>query len=248
MIKQERSVNRDKPQKLYIQLLDIIRERIEAGEWPVGSQIPIEEELCRVYGVSKATVRFAVLELVRKGYLKRQQGKGTFVCKRVIPEGLTMSSSFKELMLEHGIAYTTILLAQTVLMPIDDLDVKLEIPENTHVIYIKRLRSVEGEPAVIQESFIPHHICPSLLKEDVVENSLFELFENKYDITITGVRDFIEVAYSSAGESKLLGLPKDSPVLLLEQHFYSGESQIMYMRSVKRPERFRLSIDFKKKE
>ncbi|MBI5408047.1 MAG: GntR family transcriptional regulator, partial [Nitrospirae bacterium] len=78
-------INRHNPQKLYVQLYEILRKKIEDGDWAVGTQIPTEEELCKTYEVSKATVRLAILELVRQGYLTRQQGKGTFVCKRIIP-------------------------------------------------------------------------------------------------------------------------------------------------------------------
>lgn len=243
----ERLINREDSQKLYVQLFEILKERIEAGDWAIDSQIPTEEDLCKTYGISKATVRLAVLELVRQGYLRRRQGKGTFVCKRVIPEGLTMLTSFKELMLETGIAFSTQVIAQMTTMPTDDLDVKLDIPEDKHVIYIKRLRSVDKEPVLLQETYIPYHICPPLLEENVANNSLFELLEKKHGITITMVKDYIEVVYSKAVESKLLGLPKGSPVLLLDQHFYSGETQIMYMRSIKRPDRFRLMLEFEKK-
>lgn len=239
-------IDRDKPQKLYVQLFDVLQKKIESGEWSVGSQIPTEEELCSLYGVSKATVRFAILEMVRQGFLMRQQGKGTFVCKRIIPEGLAMSASFKELMLEAGVEFTTQVLAQTVMMPTDDLDLRLGIAENKHIIYIKRLRSVDNEPVLLQESYIPHQTCPPLLHEDVVNNSLFELFEKKYNIPISRVKDYIEVVYAKLDESRLLGLPEHSPVLLLDQHFYSGDMQIMYMRSIKRPDRFRFSIEFEK--
>ena len=243
----EKLINRDKPQKLYIQVFEILKKKIESGEWGVGSQIPIEEDLCKIYEVSKATIRLAVLELVRQGYLVRQQGKGTFVCKRVIPEGLTMSTSFKELMLEAGVAFSTQVLAQTVIMPTEDLDVKLDIPDDKHIIYIKRLRVIDNEPVVLQETYIPYHICPALLKEDIADHSIFEFFEKKYDIPITNVKGYIEVVYAKEDESRLLGLPNDSPALLLEQHFYSGDTQIMYTRSIKRPDRFRLSIEMQKK-
>ena len=243
----EKLINRDKPQKLYIQVFEILKKKIESGEWGVGSQIPIEEDLCKIYEVSKATIRLAVLELVRQGYLVRQQGKGTFVCKRVIPEGLTMSTSFKELMLEAGVAFSTQVLAQTVIMPTEDLDVKLDIPDDKHIIYIKRLRVIDNEPVVLQETYIPYHICPALLKEDIADHSIFEFFEKKYDIPITNVKGYIEVVYAKEDESSLLGLPNNSPALLLEQHFYSGDTQIMYTRSIKRPDRFRLSIEMQKK-
>ncbi|MBI5665110.1 MAG: GntR family transcriptional regulator [Nitrospirae bacterium] len=240
-------IDREKSQKLYVQLFELLKEKIEKGEWAVGTQIPTEEELCKKYEVSKATVRIAILDLVRQGYLTRQQGKGTFVCKRIIPEGLAMSTGFKELMLEAGVNFTTAVLAQTVLMPTDDLDVKLGIAENVHVIYIKRLRSMDNEPVLLQESYIPRHLCTLLLKEDVENNSLFDLLEYKFKIKITRVTDYIEIAYLTKDEGRLLGLKEGSPALLLEQHFYAGESQIMYMRSIKRPERFRFFIELERK-
>jgi DNA-binding GntR family transcriptional regulator len=240
-------IDRDKSQKLYVQLYDLLRIKIDRGKWPVGSQIPTEEDLCKIYEVSKATVRIAILELVRQGYLTRQQGKGTFVCKRIIPEGLTMLASFKELMLEAGVNFSTNILAQTVMMPTDDIDAKLNVPEDKHIIYIKRLRTVDNEPVLLQEAYIPYHICPQLLSEDIANNSLFDLFEKKFGLTITKVKDYIEVVTCNADECRLLGLGEASPALLLDQHFYSGDIQIMYMRSIKRPDRFRFTIEFERK-
>jgi GntR family transcriptional regulator len=158
-----------------------------------------------------------------------------------------MSTSFKELMLEAGVEFSTQVLAQTVMMPTDDLDLKLGIAEDKHIIYIKRLRSVDNEPVLLQEAYIPYHLCPHMLEEDVVNNSLFELFEKKYSIVITRVKDYIEVVFAKPDESRLLGLQEHSPLLRLDQHFYSGDDQILYMRSVKRPDRFRFSIEFEKK-
>ncbi len=240
-------IDRHNSQKLYVQLFGILKNKIESGEWVIDSQIPTEEELCKTFEVSKATVRISVLELVRQGYLTRQQGKGTFVCKRIIPEGLAMTTGFKELMLEAGLNFTTTVLAQTVMMPTDDLDVKLGIAENVHVIYIKRLRSMDNEPVLLQESYIPRQLCPSLLRDDVENNSLFDLIEHQCNIKITRVTDYIEIAYLTKDEGRLLGLKEGSPALLLEQHFYAGDSQIMYMRSIKRPERFRFFIELERK-
>ncbi len=239
-------INRENPQKLYVQLEEIIKKKIEDKDWAIGSQIPTEEDLCKIYGVSKATVRAAILELVRQGYLMRQQGRGTFVCKRVISEGLMMHASFRELMLDIGVHSSTKVLAQTVTMPVDDIDIKLNVPEDSHLIYIKRLRLVENEPVLLQETYIPHHICPHLLKDDIENNSLFELVEKKYGIKITRVKDYIEVVAPSSDEIKLLNLSDCGGALLLEQHFYSGDTQIIYTRSIKKPERFRLLIEFER--
>ncbi len=243
----EHSIDRQKTEKLYVQLYDILKRKIEDGEWAVGAQIPIEEDLCKTYEVSKATVRLAILELVRQGYLMRQQGKGTFVCKRVIPEGLSMSTSFKEMMIDAGVDFSSEVLAQTSIMPTDDLDAKLDIREDQHIIYIKRLFSVENEPVLLQDVFIPHNICPPLLNEDIIKNSLFELFEKKHGIKITKVKDYIFITHLTEDEGRLLRLPEGSSAIVLEQQFYSGDTHIMYMRSIKQPGRFRFYIEFDRK-
>lgn len=241
------SIDRESHEKLYVQLEEIIKKKIESKEYAIDAQIPTEEDLCKKYGISKATVRLAVLELVRQGYLMRQQGKGTFVCKRVIPEGLMMSMSFKELMLDAGVNFTTDVLVRTVMMPTDDLQLKLTVPDDKHIIYIKRLRRIEGEPVLFQEAYVPHYIAPSLLNEDIENSSVVELLEKNHNIKITKVQDYIGIEYLNEGEGKTLGLQEGSPALLLEQYFYSGNTQVMYMRSVKMPERFRFFFEFERK-
>lgn len=240
-------IDREDSQKLYVQLFEILKGRIETGEWAVGSQIPTEEDLCKTYEVSKATVRLAVSELARQGYLRRQQGKGTFVCKRVIPEGLSMVTSFKELMLEAGVKFTTKVLAQTVIMPIDDLDIKLDITEDKHIIYIKRLRLIDNEPILLQETYMPHHICPLTLEEDLENNSLLDVLEKKCGVKITSVQDYIGIAYLNDEEGRLLGLKEGDAALLLEQLFYSGKNRVKYTRSIKRPDRFKFFIELERK-
>jgi len=240
-------IDREDPQKLYLQLFEILQKKIKSSEWALGSQIPTEEELCNMFGVSRATVRTAVLELVRQGYLKRQQGKGTYIYKNIVSEGLTMLTNFRELLFEAELTFSTDVLARTVMMPVDDLDVKLEIPKDKHIIYIKRLRSVEGEPVMLQESYIPYHVCPLLLEEEIEHQSLFDLFEKKYGIKVTRVKNYIEVAYVNSDEARLLGLPEGSATILLKQYLFSGEILVMYTRSIKRTDRFKFLMELQRK-
>ncbi len=240
-------IDRDNPKKLYIQLYEIMKSMIESGQWKVDSQIPTEDELCSIYDVSKATVRLAVADLVRQGYLKRQQGKGTFVCKRVIPEGLSMVTSFRELMLEAGVEFTTRVLAQTIMMPSDDLDIKLDVSDDQHLIYLKRLRLVDDEPVLLQETFIPHALCPGLLDQDLESNSLHEIIENTCGLRITKVQDFIGISQLDRNNCSLLELSVGCVSLLLEQLFFSGDTQIKYTRSFKHPDRFKFFIELERK-
>jgi len=240
-------IDREDHQKLYLQLYDILKKKIESSEWAIGSQIPTEEVLCKMFDVSRATVRTAVLELVRQGYLKRQQGKGTFIFRNVISEGLTMLTSFRELLFEEDLHVSTSVLARTVMMPVDDMDIQLNIEKDKHVIYIKRMRFIDNEPALLQETYIPYHICPLLLEDDIENNSLFDLFEKKYGIKITKVKNYIEIAHLTEDEARLLSLTAGTPAVLLTQYFYSGETLVIYTRSIKRTDRFKFLMELERK-
>lgn len=64
---------------IYLQLREIIRNRIEEGEYLPGTAIPSENKLAETYGINRLTVRNAVDTLVNEGILRRVQGKGVFV-------------------------------------------------------------------------------------------------------------------------------------------------------------------------
>ncbi len=240
----EELVSRDNLQKLYLQLCEIIKRKIESKEWSVGSQIPTEYDLCKRYGLSRATVRTAVLELVRQGYLIRKQGKGTFV-RKLMSDELIMRMSFRELMLEPGVNFSTEVLVQTTMMPVGNIGNLLNIPFDKHIIYIKRITAVDDKPVIIQEVHIPLFIFPQLLDENMAVNSLLGLFK-KHKIEITRIQNYFGVVYLSSEEGNVFGLTEGSPTLLLSQLFFSGETPVMYIRSVKRPDCFGFSIEFKK--
>jgi len=240
-------INRDNPLKLYLQLADILKKRIESEEWHVGSQIPTEEELCGTYDVSRATVRGAISELTRDGYLSKQQGKGTFVIKKVVADKLTMLTTFDETMLEPPENIKTTILAQTIIMPVDDLAEKLDISPEKHLIYIKRIRAIDNIVILIQESYVPLHLCPHLLKEDLKSISLFEFFEKRAALHITHLDNDFEITQLNAEEGRLFEYPVRTPALVLTQQFYSGGVNIMFCRSVKRPGKGGFSLEFDRK-
>ena len=68
----------ESPLSLYHQLTRVLISRIRSGEWKVDERMPTERELCELFGVSRITVRQALEELEREGWIVRRQGKGTF--------------------------------------------------------------------------------------------------------------------------------------------------------------------------
>lgn len=69
----------DKKTARYIEVASDLRGRIEAGDFTVGSLLPTETELCRMYEVSRYTIREALRRLQEAGIVSRRQGSGTMV-------------------------------------------------------------------------------------------------------------------------------------------------------------------------
>ena len=240
-------IDRDDHQKLYFQLYEILRKKIETGEWPIGSKIPTEDDLCKMFNVSRITVRTALMELVRQGYLKRQQGKGTFIFRNIVSDSPTMLTSLHDVLFEKGGQVATAILARSVIVPTGDLSRKLHLPTDSPVIYLRRLLSIDGEPGILQESYLPYHLCPLLLKEDLEHDSLFHVVEKKYGIKLTRVEHHIEITFLSAEESTIIGLSEGAPAILLHQYFFSGDTVVMYTRSIKRTDKFTFLINLERK-
>ena len=72
-------IDRNSPIPQYFQLQTWLIEQIEQGVFKPNDKIPTEEELCKITGLARATVRQAVQNLVNIGYLERMRRRGTFV-------------------------------------------------------------------------------------------------------------------------------------------------------------------------
>ncbi|MCB1809597.1 MAG: winged helix-turn-helix transcriptional regulator, partial [Candidatus Competibacteraceae bacterium] len=60
-------------------IVALLRQRVETGQWPANSRIPPERDLAKEFGVARNTIRRAMSQLEAEGTLSRQIGRGTFV-------------------------------------------------------------------------------------------------------------------------------------------------------------------------
>src|SRR5512135_3121945 len=171
----EKTIDRESQQKLYVQMYSIIKEKIEKREWPNSSQIPTEDELCRTYDVSKATVRMAIADLVRNGYLKKLQGKGTFVMHAMPDLGITMKTKLTEDMFGEGVSARKEILVKGFKAPPED--VKGYLQNDGNVFYILCKRVVDNEPAYLEESFIPLETVPDIEEMEVCQTPFYEMVQ-----------------------------------------------------------------------
>src|SRR5690606_15252004 len=73
------------PQRLYRKISEQLRTLIESGEFPPGSRLPAERDLAVQLGVSRPSLREALIALEVHGYIEVHMGSGIYVCDPPTP-------------------------------------------------------------------------------------------------------------------------------------------------------------------
>lgn len=241
----EKTVDRESQQKLYVQIYSILKERIEQREWPSGVKIPTEDELCRIYDVSKATIRLAVAELVREGLLKRRQGKGTFVSNPNNHLGMAMRTMLTENMFGEGVRVEKEILSKGTREPSPEIREYLKQEAPVYQITCRRL--VDGEPACMEESYIPFRLVPEMDAEEICRNSFYEFIQEKTRRRISRVLQTIELAQTAREAANVLKIPEGSPVFLMHRLFIGVEgSRLAYTRLYGAGRKYKILTEFER--
>jgi GntR family transcriptional regulator len=241
----EKTVDRESQQKLYVQIYPILREKIEKGDWPPGARIPSEDELCKTFDVSKATVRIAVSELDRQGYLRRRQGKGTFIHRSLPNFGMDIRTRLTENMFGEGVKTRKEILVKGIKEPPDDVRSYLEWGDEIYYVLCKRV--VEDRPAYLEESFLPLHLFPGIENEDMCQKSFFHLVQEKADRRISKVIQTIEVTELDGDAADILRVARRSSALLLHRLLIgSNGSPIAYTRLLGSGRTYKIQTEFER--
>jgi GntR family transcriptional regulator len=239
------SINFESHIPYYLQLIDILKEKVQLAEWVPGDQIPGEQDLCEHYQVSRTVVRQALRELEYEGVITRQKGKGTFISLPKISEGLVQKlTGFYQDMMERGLKPGSKVLHQNVSPASEKVARFLEIKPGDRVIDIQRLRFINGEPIQLVTTYIPFEICPGLASIDLTNRSLYEYLEKEYGIFIAKGQRTIEAVLANEHEAALLGIDRGAPLLMLDSVSFSDTGQpIEYYHALHRGDRSRFEVE-----
>lgn len=239
------ALDKDLPVPLYHQLQTVLKAEIELRRWKADEQLPNETKLAERSGVSKITVRQALQKLAELGYIRREQGKGTFVARRKFDEGPRELTSFTEEMRRHDLPASSLLLGQFVSEADARVADALLLPLHSPVFVVKRIRLAGGEPMSVQAAHIPAAFVPGI--EVAEDSSLYEVLQTRYDLYPARAR---ETYFASAAEppaAELLGIPPGSPVFTVERvTLLPDEQPFEFVQSVVRGDRYSIVLDLVK--
>jgi GntR family transcriptional regulator len=238
-------VDRNDHLPLYIQLKNIIEEKINDEDWKPGDLIPSEKELENQFEVSRITVRQAIKELENEGLVKKKQGKGTYVSFPKLSHELPNLTSFTEDIESKGLKPESKIINIEKVINVEIAE-KLGTNSQTVFLNIRRLRLINGEAVGIHDCYLDTNILDekaiSEIKEMNNEMSLYDIIE-KYNITISFADETLEGGISDPYISKLLGIKKEFPLLILERITFTDKNEAFeFVKMHYRADKYKYSI------
>lgn len=203
---------------LYIQVKDLLLARIAKGVWSPGNIIPSEMNLAHELGVSQGTVRKAITELVENNILTRRQGRGTFVSNHDVHRALFHFFHITDNKGHKVLPDSRVLSCRRQPARRNEAAL-LELPAATEIIRIERVRSIGAKPTMIETITLAAQDFADLDKKTGIDlpNTLYELYETKYGITIHSADEKLRAISASKHDAQLLGLPVATPLLEIER-------------------------------
>jgi GntR family transcriptional regulator len=242
-------LKRKSPKPLYAQLEEIVREKIESGEWGPHDLIPSENELSRLYNMSRMTVRSVLTLLAREGLIYRVPGKGTFVAAPKITTGPLSYMGIREQLERMGYEISTKILRIDKIDSPQQIAKKLELRKGQPVYVLERVRYIKEEPISLHLSYIPLHMCEGLEHKDLEGEQLCVILDREYELRRGKVIETLESIKASPYEAKLFSVKSGHPLLLLEDVIYSfGEVPFEYSKVLFRGDKIKLRFEFDLRE
>jgi len=201
-------------------------------------RFPGEEAIASCFGVSRPTASKAIQEFVNQGQLIRGRGRGTFIKKQPTLELTLLNDSLSLVnQIQPITRLKTKILTQecTFATPEVARNLELQTP-NQSIVYLRRLRLVDGCPVMICDSYLPENMFPSLAEQPLVRGSLYATLEKLYDCSVKKSDRSIEVAEVMEKDiATFLGIPVFSPIFVLKGRSYTEgdvviESIVSYIR------------------
>ena len=236
----------DVAEPLYLQIKELLLGEIRAGRFRPHQRLPSERDLSAAHGVSRMTVRQAVVELQRSGAIYSRVGKGTFVAPPKIEQQLRSITSFSEQLQAQGEVPSSRVLVATSGVVDDAVTDALGIKPGDEVVTLSRIRLADARPVGIETAYLPAARVPGLLQHDFERDSLYETLARDYGLDFFAANQTIEAALADERELQLLEMSRPAAVLRLQRVTMSSDGRsVEFVISTYRGDLYQLHSNLK---
>ena len=227
-----------------------LRRSIEKRALGTDGRLPSEPELARQMGVSRATIRQAVTELEEGGFVRRRQGRGTFVTGQAtsLRNNLNVNSGVTDLIAAGGWTPGTADVTLEQRGATREEAAALELERGAGVAIVRRTRLADERPVVAVEDVIAAQRLASVnvTAEDLAaalgSEALYDVLDRLGLAVHHGIAD-IRPARAAGDVARRLAMKSGSLVVLIEQIDFTAEDEpVLFSRERHRPDVFQFRV------
>ena len=228
---------------IYRSLYDSIRADITSETYPFQSLLPTEAELCERFGCSHSTVRRALSELARDGYVQARQGRGVTVIwqpetRETYGYATGGLETFPETCAARGLSPTTELLTFERLVADKTLAVRIGFEAGTNLVHMVRLRIASGTPVALEDTYTSADEIPGITPEVAVRGTYAHI-EGTLGLKILTSKRLITMQRANDDDTRLLHVEPGSYIgCVVSQSFDSNGIMFERIESHQIPEFF----------
>jgi GntR family transcriptional regulator len=224
------SIFGDSPIPLYVQLADVLRQRIARGQWRAGDRLPSLDDLGREFELARVTVRQAVDVLAREGIVSPQQGRGTFVTEQ--------SSGKRRLHAVTTMGELADLYRDTrpQLLNLTEASAAPVLAEGDgkaapKYFYMRRVHALDDVPYCVIGIYLDDRVfrrAPRRVRKELVIPLLMSL----PGVKIAKARQTLTIGTADVDEASLLRIAINAPVAHVRRVFNAPDGTVIYLALV----------------
>jgi len=216
---------------LYVQLKNLIIEKIKNGEYKENSKIPSEQEFCDMYDISRPTVRQAISELTNSGYLYKEKGKGTFVSKAKIKIDVRNYSGFTDSILACDMPGERNIIHSKKVDNKDNRDLgdvfNINPGKTVEFSKIVFMNMRNNSPIALNISYIPLNLFPTIIEDINANKPAYDILRGKYPLLPAKTSSSLEVIHAGQEESQHLQVQQGQPLICVKNLISSKSGQMV---------------------
>lgn len=216
----------------YRKLYDVLRKHILDGVYKEGDLLPSENELCRIYSMTRPTVRQSLSTLANDGYIRKHQGKGSIIHHLQREIGILSVSGTTSAVGDRNLKTRIIVKPELIPWPGDFMFTLSELERESGCVYMERVRLLDDGPVFYDISYIANVNLPRITSRQFENRSLFQILRDHYHIEIKGGEQRIKAIPVSLKISRFLKMKKDQPVLHLERKMETNNPGLFLYSSI----------------
>jgi len=227
---------------VYVQVMDLIIAKIEDGILREEMKLPSERELCNLYDVSRTTIRQAMSELERDGYINTYKGRGSFVAEKRFNQDMSALRGLTESMKQLGKTISTTVIDSARIKCDQRMAQKMQCAVGAEIYRFTRVRYADNEPVMVVTTHMPCARFPNFDAMRLSTESLYEIMVGVYGVTFTEARETLRSVRVRGDAIDLLKVEQSAPCMRINRFTYEKDMLIEYGVGIARGDKFEYNI------